>query len=208
MPYFGIFYTDFIIVSRILQVNSRSSHTRKFYLPHENRETSPPFLCTTHEASSPVHTKCVPSRARSAIHRAGVLLRSVARRTRDHAKRVSSRARSAVHRAGVLLRSAVRRTREHAKRVSSRRMHSPFYTRAGRERARPPFRARSAIRRAGHLLRSVRMVDAGGGFCRSAALRLPSVLTFTHPRHRHEISLPRTRSVIHHTMGFHRSAVR
>ena len=151
MPYFGIFYPDFIIVSRILQVNSRSSHTRKFYLPHENRETSPPFLCTTHEASSPAHTKCVPSRARSAVHRAGVLLRSAARWTRDVA---------------------------------------------------------SAVHRAGHLLRSVRMVDAGGGFCRSAALRLPSVLTFTHPRHRPEISLPRTRSVFHHTMGFHRSVAR
>ena len=57
-----------------------------------------------------------------------------------HTKGVPSRARSAIRRAGGFIRSVARRTREHAKRVSSRRMHSPFYTRAGRERTLSPFR--------------------------------------------------------------------
>ena len=54
--------------------------------------------------------------------------------------RLPFRARSAIHRAVGFIRSAARRTREHAKRVSSRRMHSPFYTRAGRGRGILPFR--------------------------------------------------------------------
>ena len=73
------------------------------------------------------------------------------------------RARSAICRAMGFHRSAARRTREHAQRVSSRRMHSPFYTRAGRGSTR------SVFHRAGCILRSVRMVDAGGGSCRSVA---------------------------------------
>ena len=59
--------------------------------------------------------------------------------------------------------------------------------RAGRGRGILPFRARSAIRRAGHLLRSVRMVDVGGGSCRSVAYSCsPFTNTQCLPR-RHEV---------------------
>ena len=110
---------------------------------------------------------CPPFRARSAIRRAMGFHRSVARRTREGAPAVpgtechsscrgsspSGGAPDAGARAACFIAPDAfsvlytRRTREHAKRVSSHRMHSPFYTRAGRERARPPFRTRSVIRR-------------------------------------------------------------
>ena len=124
------------------------------------------------------HTKGVPSRARSAVRRAGHLLRSVrmvdagareacfiapdafsvlyTRRTREDAFSVPRLSIYTIHRSKVCVCSKFFQYTGHGRRTS---FTAPWvFTvlwRAGRERSRLPFRARSAIHRAGGFIRSV-----------------------------------------------------